>query len=150
MHCSTAGLSRNCQKMERWKTPKGSETKHRVLLVASRASTLNNNAVTTLELCPSCQSAATALAFGKPNLEPSLEESEGGGVLICHCKAIFERRVREVIAAGARDEFDVAIACGAGTGCGSCVPTVTRLLLEVMGERALSSAKGSKTYVDMR
>jgi bacterioferritin-associated ferredoxin len=71
-------------------------------------------------------------------------------VLICHCKAVFERRVREVIAAGACDEFEVAIACGAGTGCGGCVPTVTRLLLEMAGEQTLTSTKGSKTYVDMR
>lgn len=55
-------------------------------------------------------------------------------MLVCHCKAIYERRVREVIAAGARDVFDVAAACAAGTGCGGCVPTVTRLLIEMNGQ----------------
>jgi bacterioferritin-associated ferredoxin len=60
-------------------------------------------------------------------------------MLVCHCKAVFERRVREAIAAGARSEFDVAIACGAGTGCGGCVPSITRLLLEA------AAGSGAKT-----
>jgi len=52
---------------------------------------------------------------------------------VCHCFAVNDRRVREVIAAGARDEFDIAAACGAGTDCGGCVPTVNRLLDECVG-----------------
>ncbi|MGH8907824.1 MAG: (2Fe-2S)-binding protein [Egibacteraceae bacterium] len=71
-------------------------------------------------------------------------------MLVCHCKAVFERRVREAIAAGARDEFDIAAACGAGTGCGGCVPTVARLLREMAGEQPLTSTKGSNTCVDRR
>lgn len=57
-----------------------------------------------------------------PSQEPS--------VLVCHCKAVFEARVRAVIADGARDEFDVAAACGAGSGCGGCVPRISALLAE--------------------
>ena len=71
-------------------------------------------------------------------------------MLVCHCKAVFERRVRKAIADGARDEFDVAIACGAGTGCGGCVPTITRLLREAAGETAQNAFKGNRTYVDTR
>ncbi|MDQ3709063.1 MAG: (2Fe-2S)-binding protein [Actinomycetota bacterium] len=44
-----------------------------------------------------------------------------------------ESAVREVIDAGARDEFDVAQACGAGSVCGGCVPTISRLLGECRG-----------------
>lgn len=51
-------------------------------------------------------------------------------MLVCHCKAVYESRIREAIADGARDEFDIAEACGAGSVCGGCVPTVTRLLTE--------------------
>jgi bacterioferritin-associated ferredoxin len=51
-------------------------------------------------------------------------------VLVCHCKVVYERDVRAAIEAGARDEFDVADMCGAGTGCGSCVSSVTRILEE--------------------
>jgi bacterioferritin-associated ferredoxin len=57
-------------------------------------------------------------------------DPERGGVLVCHCKAVYDREVRHAIAAGARDEFDVAEACGAGSGCGGCVPSVTSLLAE--------------------
>jgi bacterioferritin-associated ferredoxin len=51
-------------------------------------------------------------------------------MLVCHCKAVNEQRIREAIAQGARDEFDVADLCGAGSGCGGCVPVITALLAE--------------------
>ena len=51
-------------------------------------------------------------------------------MLVCHCSAVHEARLRAVVAAGARDEFDVAEACGAGSVCGGCVPTISRLLDE--------------------
>lgn len=62
-------------------------------------------------------------------------------VLVCHCKAVYEARVREAIERGARDEFDVAQACGAGTGCGGCVPTIARLLAECVGCPLTSAAQ---------
>ena len=49
-------------------------------------------------------------------------------MLVCHCMAVYEREVREEIRNGARDEFDIADACDAGTVCGGCVPTITALL----------------------
>jgi bacterioferritin-associated ferredoxin len=51
-------------------------------------------------------------------------------VLLCHCQVVSDREVRAAIADGARDEFDVADACGAGSLCGGCVPAVTALLAE--------------------
>ena len=54
-------------------------------------------------------------------------------MLVCHCKVVYEREVRAVIEAGARDEFDVAAACGAGSDCGGCIPTVQQLLGECAG-----------------
>lgn len=54
-------------------------------------------------------------------------------MLVCHCKVVYDRTIREEIARGARDEFDVAKACGAGTGCGGCVPAISRLLGECAG-----------------
>jgi bacterioferritin-associated ferredoxin len=54
-------------------------------------------------------------------------------VLVCHCFAVNDRRIREAIAAGARCETDIARACGAGTDCGGCLPTVNRLLDECTG-----------------
>jgi bacterioferritin-associated ferredoxin len=51
-------------------------------------------------------------------------------MLVCHCKVVNEQRVRDAIAAGARDEFDVADLCGAGSACGGCVPIISALLAE--------------------
>lgn len=51
-------------------------------------------------------------------------------MLLCHCQVVNDRDVRAAIAAGARDEFDVAAMCGAGAACGGCVPAVTALLDE--------------------
>ena len=49
-------------------------------------------------------------------------------MLVCHCMAVDERELRQAIADGARDAFDIAQACDAGTVCGSCVPTICALL----------------------
>lgn len=54
-------------------------------------------------------------------------------MLVCHCHAVNETRIRECIAGGARDEVDVAAECGAGSQCGGCVPTICRLLGECAG-----------------
>lgn len=49
-------------------------------------------------------------------------------MLVCHCMAVYERHVREEIARGVDDVVDLAEACGAGTVCGGCVPTMCGLL----------------------
>ena len=54
-------------------------------------------------------------------------------MLVCHCKVVNDRRIRGLIEHGARDEFDIAAACGAGTDCGGCLPAVHRLLDECLG-----------------
>jgi bacterioferritin-associated ferredoxin len=51
-------------------------------------------------------------------------------VLVCHCNVVNDQRIRAEIQRGARDEFDIARACGAGTDCGGCVPAISRLLAE--------------------
>ena len=42
--------------------------------------------------------------------------------------AVDERELRQEIADGARDVFDIAEACDAGTVCGTCVPTICAML----------------------
>lgn len=49
---------------------------------------------------------------------------------VCLCARVRERDVRLAIAAGARDEEAVGDACGAGTGCGTCVGRIGALLAE--------------------
>jgi bacterioferritin-associated ferredoxin len=46
---------------------------------------------------------------------------------VCHCRAVTDSLVRQVIDAGAADETDIGRACGAGTGCGSCHEELRRL-----------------------
>lgn len=51
-------------------------------------------------------------------------------MLICHCKGVNDHAVRTAIAAGARDLDDLGARCGAGTGCGGCIPVLRELLRE--------------------
>ncbi|MGI8648540.1 MAG: (2Fe-2S)-binding protein [Acidimicrobiales bacterium] len=56
---------------------------------------------------------------------------------ICICAQVRECELRDVITAGARNVDDIAQACGAGTGCGSC----TRRVQAVLGKLALPELK---------
>lgn len=49
-------------------------------------------------------------------------------MLVCHCMVVYDRQIRAEIERGARDPFDVADACEAGTVCGGCVPAICDLL----------------------
>jgi bacterioferritin-associated ferredoxin len=53
-------------------------------------------------------------------------------VLICHCRAVNDRVVREVAAsAEVRSPEDLAALCGAGGRCGGCLPALRALLDEL-------------------
>jgi len=54
-------------------------------------------------------------------------------MIICHCRRVCDRTIRAAIEAGAATEEDVSDACGAGSGCGGCLPAVTELLEERAG-----------------
>jgi bacterioferritin-associated ferredoxin len=49
---------------------------------------------------------------------------------VCICARVRETEIESAIQDGARDEFDVGAACGAGTGCGSCVERICGMLTE--------------------
>lgn len=49
-------------------------------------------------------------------------------MLVCHCEVVSDREIHDAVAAGARDEFDVARVCGAGSVCGGCVPAISAIL----------------------
>jgi bacterioferritin-associated ferredoxin len=55
-------------------------------------------------------------------------------VVICHCHAVNDRRIRDEIASGALDADALADRCGAGTRCGSCVPVVESILATAVVE----------------
>ena len=48
----------------------------------------------------------------------------------CICERITECEVRSVIRCGARTEESVGTACGAGTGCGTCLDRIGELIDE--------------------
>ena len=49
-------------------------------------------------------------------------------MLVCHCMVVYDGQIRSEIDRGARDPFDIADACEAGTVCGGCVPAICELL----------------------
>jgi bacterioferritin-associated ferredoxin len=53
-------------------------------------------------------------------------------VYACLCRAVPERSVREAVAAGASTMGELRASCGAGTGCGGCLPSLRRLLRECL------------------
>jgi bacterioferritin-associated ferredoxin len=48
----------------------------------------------------------------------------------CICERVRECDVRLAIRCGARTEESVGAACGAGTGCGSCLDRIDELIQE--------------------
>jgi len=45
-------------------------------------------------------------------------------MIVCHCRAVSDRAIREAVREGARTHREVALACGAGRVCGGCRPAV--------------------------
>jgi bacterioferritin-associated ferredoxin len=49
-------------------------------------------------------------------------------VIVCHCHRISERTVLDVVYSGALSTEEVGRACGAGTSCGGCRPTLDAIV----------------------
>ena len=64
-------------------------------------------------------------------------------MIICHCRAVSDRTVREHVAFGASDLEAVAEWCGAGGRCGGCRPALARLLAD-----ARRPAAGAVQFAD--
>ena len=43
---------------------------------------------------------------------------------VCICHAVTDRQLDDAIRDGARTEHDIALRCGAGSDCGSCVDRI--------------------------
>lgn len=52
-------------------------------------------------------------------------------MVVCHCRAVSERSIRQAVEGGAADVESVGRRCGAGTGCGGCRPTIEMILTGV-------------------
>jgi bacterioferritin-associated ferredoxin len=49
-------------------------------------------------------------------------------LLVCHCNNVCDREIRDCVDRGARSVAAVGRACGAGTECGGCAPTIRALI----------------------
>ena len=57
---------------------------------------------------------------------------------VCICERVREGEVRSVIRCGALTEEAVGEACGAGTGCGTCLDRICDLIDEEAGADTLA------------
>ncbi len=51
-------------------------------------------------------------------------------MIVCVCHVVSERKIRQIVDAGANSVCAVTNACGAGSDCGSCVFKIQRLVQE--------------------
>ena len=51
-------------------------------------------------------------------------------MVVCHCEAVNDRRIRDEIEQGALDAEQLAARCGAGGQCGGCHETIMALLAQ--------------------
>ena len=58
----------------------------------------------------------------------------------CICERITECEVRAAIRCGARTEESVGDACGAGTGCGTCLDRICELIDEESSAELVAAA----------
>jgi bacterioferritin-associated ferredoxin len=49
-------------------------------------------------------------------------------MIVCHCKAVSDRSIRDAVRRGARSPREVVLACQAGRHCGGCMPLVRELI----------------------
>jgi bacterioferritin-associated ferredoxin len=61
-------------------------------------------------------------------------------VIVCHCRAVSDRRITHEVERGARSLDDIADRCGAGACCGSCRPTIGVLLATLVAPEQVEPA----------
>ena len=68
-------------------------------------------------------------------------------MVVCHCRVVTDRRIRETIEGGALHPSEIGRRCGAGTRCGGCAPALRQLLEEYGlcdgGDVAAGAGKGA-------
>ena len=60
-------------------------------------------------------------------------------MIICSCRVVSDRRIREAIAAGAQTVVAVTRATGAGSGCGGCRRSIHELIVAERRRKAASA-----------
>ena len=49
-------------------------------------------------------------------------------VIVCHCRAVNDHRIRELVASGVVEVESIAQVCDAGTDCGGCHALIEELI----------------------
>jgi bacterioferritin-associated ferredoxin len=62
-------------------------------------------------------------------------------VIICHCHAVSDRRIRELVRSGATSVRDVQRRTGAGSGCSGCLSS----LREIVEREAHAATQDAET-----
>jgi bacterioferritin-associated ferredoxin len=66
-------------------------------------------------------------------------------MLVCHCNGVSDRTVRRVVREGALTVGEVGRACGAGTCCQGCSPTINRIIRIESHRQAQSTESEAQT-----
>ena len=62
-------------------------------------------------------------------------------MLVCHCKAINDRTIRQAVRSGAQTCRQVDRACAAGGNCGGCVPLIRAIIASERDEQHAASGE---------
>jgi bacterioferritin-associated ferredoxin len=81
---------------------------------------------------------SAALKTGRPASSPQ----EASSMLVCHCKGLTDRQVRDAVRDGAGTRRQLSRSCGAGAVCGGCRPVLEEILDEESPARASSGFFG--------
>jgi bacterioferritin-associated ferredoxin len=65
-------------------------------------------------------------------------------MIVCHCKAISDRTIRQAVREGACSFREVALQSNAGRNCGGCRPAVLDVIEEETAERDRAPASVSR------
>ena len=64
-------------------------------------------------------------------------------MIICHCKSVTDRAIRQAVRDGARSAKQVFEACSAGRTCGGCAPAICEII-------ETESSQDSASFVSFR
>jgi len=57
-------------------------------------------------------------------------------MLVCHCRRVNDREIRQCVRDGCTSARTVSRICGAGSGCGGCMPLVKALVKDELTQMA--------------
>ena len=69
-------------------------------------------------------------------------------MIVCHCKGISDRAIREAIRQGALTRTEVARTCNAGGGCKGCHPLIDSIIDQEGG--VVTASAGVKPEIENR